>query len=977
MTVRTREWLRSFLRLDARAQVDNIPSRDILRQEDTVLGALEVLEERPGVVIADEVGMGKTFEAIGVVAAFRRQSPKSRVVIITPGPDLNSKWAVEFERFSDARVPLYDFGDDVRAATTLADFIEAARTRKITIAPVTIFHSVKGGADQAYLLSLYFHWKGVHGHTVNAVLSRFRDGRLGRVDVAQELFLGRFAFNEVEKHLDKVFRGSDKVGLDQLYEEAGYEAFARVDAVRRALDGARFRLVRALIPAFDLLVIDEAHKLKNADTQRANAVTTVFDRRFDKALFLTATPFQLDVAELRQVFALFALAKSAPRGLMDEADRLFADIRDYQAAYEAFRHTWRALDEAGAQEFADWFAHSPDLGGDAPSPSLQKVSERFRELKRLKDRHIEPQFRAWMIRSLREDKRVYRRHQREARKPAGDAILPFLLYERFIAELFRSEKGTHKSAVEINMVSSYGAARTGSLFSEDGRALGPAAEGYRQLLKGVLDDVRPTPIDHPKLQMVIDDSLAAVERGEKTLVFCARTETLKELRGHIKERWDQRMLAAWQRLYPGAAREEIFDRTDDGSKGRHALLQARFGRAQDALYLALRERYLRSLIPVATWALAHLDSIVVAANERLRTVRVSTASARRLDYRLLKRIVEQAAMALLVAERPSVRQSYRDAVDALLAPEFLTLGLDLQRDAYEHEELGTEAPTWTIHEEQAALVIGERRHLWEHVFGELGSLDRSMRVALVEQLARYLTYRQVTFLVDLLSAAQAAGMDVEHIESHALLAFIDEFWETERGAVWVERLRSFIRYFDSRHTQQRRDLLDGPLQQGLLVRETQDGESRERLREAFNTPLYPMILIANEVMQEGLDLHRECRRVIHHDLSWNPAQLEQRVGRVDRLGSYTFRCRQANPEVTLDVLYPLIQRTVDIRLFRTVKTREKWLEFLLGAPPNFEEFSLDETSGPDLPAAVAQALVVDLQPRPVALVPKGGGFRSR
>lgn len=76
---------------------------------------------------------------------------------------------------------------------------------------------------------------------------------------------------------------------------------------------------------------------------------------------------------------------------------------------------------------------------------------------------------------------------------------------------------------------------------------------------------------------------------------------------------------------------------------------------------------------------------------------------------------------------------------------------------------------------------------------------------------------------------------------------------------------------------QRREILDGPHQQGSFVRSTEDGESRERLREAFNTPLYPMVLLANEVMQEGLRPHRNCRRIVHHDLAWNPTRLERRV----------------------------------------------------------------------------------------------------
>ncbi|MEZ4371458.1 MAG: hypothetical protein R3B07_11565 [Polyangiaceae bacterium] len=64
-----------------------------------------------------------------------------------------------------------------------------------------------------------------------------------------------------------------------------------------------------------------------------------------------------------------------------------------------------------------------------------------------------------MIRSLREDKREYRKSDpRRVQATGGDGV-PFMLYERFIAELFRTKARTHKAAVQINMVSSYAAAR--------------------------------------------------------------------------------------------------------------------------------------------------------------------------------------------------------------------------------------------------------------------------------------------------------------------------------------------------------------------------------------------------------------------------------------------------------------------------------------------------------------------------------------
>ena len=60
--------------------------------------------------------------------------------------------------------------------------------------------------------------------------------------------------------------------------------------------------------------------------------------------------------------------------------------------------------------------------------------------------------------------------------------------------------------------------------------------------------------------------------------------------------------------------------------------------------------------------------------------------------------------------------------------------------------------------------------------------------------------------------------------------------------------------------------------------------TRRRLMLAFNTPFFPEVLVASSVMAEGVDLHHDCRHVIHHDLDWNPSTLEQRTGRVDRIG---------------------------------------------------------------------------------------------
>lgn len=963
MSARTREWLRNFLRLGARAEKDGIPIADVERQEDTVIRALDMLDDRPGIVLADEVGMGKTYEALGIAAAIRHSNRRSRIVVVTPGPDLNTKWFSEFSRFRE----MYDFGDDVVAVSSLAEFVHTVRKHPVVVAPVTMFQSGRGSGAQTFLLSLYFHWKELHGHTANAIMARFRDGAHDRVDVRTEKFLDVFTLDQLEPHLQAAFRrgrSGGAAGLDDLYDAAGLQAFENQDAVRAALYRARFVLTGKLMPMLDLLIVDEAHKLKNPGSLRTDAMRRVFRGRFRKALFLTATPFQLDVAELREVFSLFAGAEDAPKDLESQVEDLLAAVADYQAQYEAFQHTWSSLDPAVAAEFRALYDKQPAALEATEVPSLQLVTKQVATLKALKTQAIEPGFRKWMIRSLREDKRTYRAHLRRPILAAGAGAFPFLIYERFIAELYRRHRQTHKAAVEINMVSSFAAARQGTLLSKmDGM---PAeAEVYRQLLREVLGDIEMCGHDHPKISDAITDALDAADRGEKTLIFCSRVATLEQLRRELDATWESRILERWQRVYAGAAATDIFDTREDDDKrqrGRHSLLQARFHRPQDALYLALREPYLRTITSTAEWALAHLPAVVEEANRILTGLRLGKTSAERLDYQVARRCVEQAA-AQLSASGGVIRAADGDAVDHLLNVDYVKLGLDLSHDELENDSTGTEAPQWHITERVAQTVVGAPGSIWERHSELLNALSPVLRVRVVEQLARYLTYKQIPFLADLLTEAKAAGASVDPVESSALLDFMPTFWESAPGQQWLEQIGTFLRYFFQRDPRQQLEILDGPIKTGDFARHTRDGESRERLREAFNTPLYPMILIANEVMQEGLDLHKHCRRIVHHDLVWNPAQVEQRIGRIDRLGSLTSRLRKNGSEITLDVLYPVIRGTIDERLFRTVKTREKWLEFLLGAPPNFSDYSFTDEVPPPLPEKLSADLAVDLGPR--------------
>jgi superfamily II DNA/RNA helicase len=125
---------------------------------------------------------------------------------------------------------------------------------------------------------------------------------------------------------------------------------------------------------------------------------------------------------------------------------------------------------------------------------------------------------------------------------------------------------------------------------------------------------------------------------------------------------------------------------------------------------------------------------------------------------------------------------------------------------------------------------------------------------------------------------------------------------------------------------------------------------------AFNTPFFPEVLVASSVMAEGVDLHQDCRYVIHHDLDWNPSTIEQRTGRVDRIGSKAERA--GRPVVIYE---PYLGGTHDEKMFRVMKDRERWFGVVMGeAPQPGERATEQQAARVPLPTVLAEQLTMDL-----------------
>lgn len=66
-------------------------------------------------------------------------------------------------------------------------------------------------------------------------------------------------------------------------------------------------------------------------------------------------------------------------------------------------------------------------------------------------------------------------------------------------------------------------------------------------------------------------------------------------------------------------------------------------------------------------------------------------------------------------------------------------------------------------------------------------------------------------------------------------------------------------------------------------------QSRSSVREAFNSPFWPFVLVSTSVGQEGLDFHLYCKDIYHWNLPSNPVDFEQREGRINRFNSLWVR----------------------------------------------------------------------------------------
>ena len=88
----------------------------------------------------------------------------------------------------------------------------------------------------------------------------------------------------------------------------------------------------------------------------------------------------------------------------------------------------------------------------------------------------------------------------------------------------------------------------------------------------------------------------------------------------------------------------------------------------------------------------------------------------------------------------------------------------------------------------------------------------------------------------------------------------------------------------------------------------------------FRMPGYPYALITTDILKEGEDLHTYCKNIYHYGIAWNPSDMEQRTGRIDRIDSLAYNEIKQIPDGNtaipfhkkLQVFYPYLIDTLEV-----------------------------------------------------------------
>ena len=565
-------------------------------------------ERRELMILADEVGLGKTYVALAVAVsildAIRRgetpdglPSNKPVVLVLTPTNDaLFNKWMREAEAFrkdcarTDGGLDWLQIRCPIENSSRTGNVINLSTQMRDATRGQPVMLIAKQGVLGAALHDRDL-WRrralaAAFGYFRTPIDDRRYWCRKGKV-------FDNFGIPDLEELLD--LRRSGSLWDDQISPDLEH-AFARVlhaptdftqkftsalnstdeELLSRCLDDLARLALAGDWPQFPLVIIDEIHGLKNEFVQARRNFEELITGQVCRVLGLSATPFQLRHDELLSLLKLRRVL-SLPPERREELDHAVSTLSNSMKAArdvgDIFRRRWKALRPVDQEVVGEAWrdvtnaaeSEQHELAAQIRPPRVAHALAAALDLER-QNAELRRHLRPFLIRH--QHPRGYREHfvGNQAALADNQGSLSFswwpgmevrgheelahYLMMRAVA-LAKDERGLPGLGAELT--GSYRhLVETAAVWKKLALAQNPLLRDYRSILEEMIGnrtaDYDPDS-EHCKVQATVHRALEFFKRGQKSLVFCVYTKTAETIRDRLQAAID---------AYLGGIRESVF-----------------------------------------------------------------------------------------------------------------------------------------------------------------------------------------------------------------------------------------------------------------------------------------------------------------------------------------------------------------------------------------------------------------------------------
>lgn len=918
-----------------------ILKNDAKRQQKTAIEILKRLHNQPGLILADEVGMGKTFVALAVAISVAITNGNKKPVVIMIPPVLKNKWPNDFNVFTNRCLQVKEGTVNCAVAETKLGFLklldDEGRRRK---------HVIFLTHGALYREKLGDKWVKI------AIVQRALKNRKDADGLRQALYkyLGKvLQLNEEKKSPDivkellqsetrkwksilvksNIFTEHDDDPIPTIVHQVMHSKLKtsffndlfhtlertiprrnsknfekNIQDSRIALNDSVSVIWKKVIDTMSLnlplLIFDEAHHLKNAETQVASLFKTADSQEdanqvqkgflaniFERMLFLTATPFQLGHHELCSVLDRFNgidwNGSNAPKKGQDFYKNQLTNLRSTldigQEAALRLDKSWGELKELDLEMSNSAFSNIDNWWAAVKETEFNSLN--------IKTQTIRTRYQDLKLKLKKAEshlKPFVIRHLKPRFLDNDPGKLRRLTIpgEGIISPPLNGDSAGLKidsAALFPFLLAARLTACTPQYRPIFAEGLSSSYEAFRQTRKRKAESVvDKEDIENSKLHILSPKELLYLEEIDDFLI----------LNSGIAGEMHPKIAATVEKV------KELW------LKGEKVVVFCHYIETGKALrqYIsrAIKEEISRKAIrqlksdPEEVWnELERIGTHFEGAGMKLR------------------KFVEQ-ELATIISKYPTLDVFASNLMDIfkryLKTPSFLVRFFPLEDTKFN-----------------------------KATFRKALRSKDSSQMSLVKMIHDFLTF--------------LAQREPEERER-----YINALLEIQPGGI---RTKDVSRtYSEDEFQDQTSDIMIGNVR---LVNGSTKDVTRQRLMLTFNTPFYPDILVASSVMAEGVDLHLNCRHIIHHDLCWNPSTLEQRTGRIDRIGAKVETCK-----LPIEVYLPYIGETQDEKMYRVVMDRERWFKIVMG-----EKYSVDSKTTEKLanriplPLAIAEELMFKLE----------------